>query len=304
MAPFGRGSTRVRALCLGLGLGFVVTVAARADGPRPAASEAERDAFIAFQDGEHAFARGEFVRAAEAFESAYRRAPHPDALWNAAQAWSRAGEDARAANLHAKYLREAPSGAPDRGVATAELQKLSARLGRIDVVARGVVEDVAVDDRPLDGDRAYVTPGTHVVRGRAGERAITKSVTIQAGATVSVALSPGEPRPTPPARRGPGLAVVVAGGAATAVAGGLLIWSGADTLRQRALFDDERTPQHLEDGRDKQTRTNVLIGVTAGLGALTAGAAVLLLDWRRPPAHARLAPGPAGLRSVSVAGEF
>src|SRR5580658_7681957 len=71
-----------------------------------------------FEEGTKAFDAGDFRRAAAAFEAAYRLAPNTDVLWNAARAWQRAGEAARAATLYSRYLRDAPPVAPDRGTAT------------------------------------------------------------------------------------------------------------------------------------------------------------------------------------------
>src|SRR5262249_13544235 len=78
-----------------------------------------------FAEGERAFKAGDFARAGEAFDDAYRLAPHPSAAWNAARAWQKAGEKARAANLYARYLREAPANDPDRSQSAAALVELS-----------------------------------------------------------------------------------------------------------------------------------------------------------------------------------
>src|SRR5687768_7067592 len=84
----------------------------------------------AFEQGTEAFRAGDFVRAAEAFESAYAIRAHHDALWNAARARERSGANVRAANLYARYLREAPPSAPDRDTAIAALNALAQTLGR------------------------------------------------------------------------------------------------------------------------------------------------------------------------------
>ena len=60
----------------------------------------------------------------------------------------------------------------------------------------------------------------------------------------------------------------------TAVSGGILIWSGIDTInnpgadavRQRLRRARARRARSTRHGRRAQTRTNVLIGVTSGLG--------------------------------------
>jgi hypothetical protein len=78
----------------------------------------------------------------------------------------------------------------------------------------------------------------------------------------------------------------------TAVLGGVTIWSGVDTLnnpgqdvvRQKCQGLGTDCPEY-KDGRAKQVRTNALIGVTAGLGGLTAIIGLFLTDWKpdEPP---------------------
>ncbi|MFT3773646.1 MAG: tetratricopeptide repeat protein [Minicystis sp.] len=307
-------------------LGHAADPPPAADAAKPAmgASKPEPDAFRAFLDGQNAFEHGDYLRAAERFEAAYRAAPHPDVLWNAARAWDRGGEIVRAANLYDRYLKEAPAGARDRDSAVAALQRIAPKVGRIEVITQGATE-VTVDQQPLRGERIYVTPGAHVIAGIAGGRRLTKTASVGTGEAVSVALieEPGpnaekpagptvivvpmttpapEPRPVLPGWR---RVAVGAGLAATAVSGGLLIWSGVDTNASRSAFDREPTPQALEDGRAKQTRTNVLIATTAGLGVLTIGAAVILATAGKPsePARAAVAIEIAG-SSLSLRGRF
>src|SRR5579883_463843 len=102
-------------------------------GASPPTVDDKKAASDAFKEGDRAFRAGDYRHAAEAYETAYRKAPHHAPLWNAARAWERAGEPARAANLYAKYLREAPPNAPDRNGATTALQKLATKLARLDI---------------------------------------------------------------------------------------------------------------------------------------------------------------------------
>ncbi|HVK64771.1 MAG TPA: hypothetical protein VM694_09860 [Polyangium sp.] len=247
----------------------------------------------AFEEGERAYRAGDFSRAAERFEEAYRKAPHPAPRWNAARSWDKAGEIARAANGYARYLREAPQGAPDRDEAGKALAELTAKLGRIEVFAPEA-ENVQVDDQRLEGTSVYVHPGTHVIKGRVRGIVVQRTEALEAGSVRSVALiaegvvstaneSPKEPpRPAakttrPPAKPAPAaraekpwlVPALVASGAATVVSAGLVVWSGVDTLAALSDFDAAPTWDKLYDGRDKQFRTNVLIGVSLGLGAVT-----------------------------------
>ena len=80
---------------------------------------------------------------------------------------------------------------------------------------------------------------------------------------------------------------VIAAGGATLVVGGLLIWSGLNTNSQ---WDDLQNyvtepgatlaegEQMLADVESAETRTNILMGVTIGLGA-TAAVLAIFTDW-------------------------
>src|SRR5689334_11842952 len=117
---------------------LVVPGRARADGD--ADSRAARE----FQHGQEAFEAADFRVAARAFEAAYAAKPHYDALFNAGQAWQRAGDEIRAANLLERYLREAPADAKDRVLAQGVLADVTRHAGRIHVT-REIVRRPAVD---------------------------------------------------------------------------------------------------------------------------------------------------------------
>ncbi|WP_437537685.1 hypothetical protein WME79_18760 [Sorangium sp. So ce726] len=310
-------------VALGLTCVDAATGPARAEEPaKPAPAEAPprgddaRAAAQAFEEGERAFRAGDFARAAAAFEAAYRAASHASPLWNAARSWHRAGEVSRAANLYARYLREAPPDAPDRDAAGAALGQIAPRLGRIDVYAPGA-RDVRVDDVPVESGSVYVNPGSHVVAAQVGAQVVRRTEGIGPGEVRSVALvaasaptdaggaggssgavdgsqGAAATRPTPDAaaplgqRAAPDAgtppatsplmpAAVIAGATLTAITAGLTIASGLDTLAARDTFDAAPTQENLDAGRDKQRRTNVLLGASIGLGVLTGAAAVWLV---------------------------
>lgn len=119
---------------------------------------------------------------------------------------------------------------------------------------------------------------------------------------------------------GGGLSPVVffVGAGLTAVAAGLLVWSGLDTMGKNddyeayatspgATFDRARAL--YDDAAGAQTRTNVFLGVTAGL-AIGTGVLLLLTDWgdsESSPAGAaarrgaRAAAGPHLVPSLALA---
>lgn len=310
-------------------LAIAIVAAALVFSPRAAAEptpESRKAAARQFAEAERAYAAEDWTRAANAFEAAYKAAPHPDPLWNAARAWQRAGENARAANLYARYLREAPGNAHDRGNATKALAQLAQKLGRIEIHAAAGIDDLKIDAKPIEGESVFVVPGAHVVSGREGTRNVEQTVNVAAGSVISVALveasqpapaptvlaSPPPPAPTtaqpspvadtpPPknASRGISPVFVWVGVAVTVVAGGVTVWSGLDTAAARRDWDTAPTQQKLDAGRTKMTRTNVLLGATVGLGVLTAAAAIFVVDWRA--ADTKVTFGPT---SASIEGTF
>lgn len=299
----------------------LVTLAGPARG---APSERDRKtAQASFQEAQKAFKAGDFRHAAEKFEEAYQRAPHHAPLWNAGRAWHRAGELPRAANIYAKYLREAPPKAPDRNRAIVALKEVQAKLGRIDVHATDVSE-VTVDGAPFEGAGVYVIPGAHVVEGRTTldpREPVRVPQSVAAGETVSVALVPPKPpppgaqpaapvvatvqgpataQPLPAATSSSGISPVffVVGTALTLAAGGVTVWSGLDVnSKKESYVGGEQTDEKWNAGMSAQLRTNVLLGVTGGLAVLTAVTGLLLVDWKGNSGKERVVAklGPGGL---------
>lgn len=267
-----------------------MTVSSR--GALAAGPEADRTAARHFTDGQKAFAAGDYPHAADEFEAAYRDKPHYAPLWNAARSWQRAGDDVRAANLYARYLREAPPDAPDRDQATAALRALAARMGRIEPHASGV-DKLELDGKRVDAPVVYVVPGEHVAEADDKGKRVRKVVTVGVGQQVSVTLAPepvaplvGPPRKSEqpvapePSRKPLPPIVTVIGGVLTAAAGGLTLVAALDTKKKRDAFPDDRTQVRLDEAFASQTRTNVLLGTTIGLGVITGVIAAFFTDWQ------------------------
>ena len=276
-----------------------------------------------FSQGEAAFRAGDFSRAGDAFEAANTLAPHEDALWNAARARHRAGELARAANLYARYLREAKGGARERNRATMALAQLAAKLGRIEVQAPAL-DALTIDGIPVDGRSWYVDPGSHIVHARLSGGDQERMPSVGAGEVLSVAFEDVEPAaptsPPPPESAGPispapppeatmpealpsrpavtppegpagpppstgGLRpwVFFVAGAMTLGAGIATTVSAIDTRQARNAFDGSPSEQALSAGQSKEIRTNVLLGVTSGLALLTAVTGIWLVRWNGSP---------------------
>ncbi len=315
---------RRRSVAKAIALAFV-TLSLGGGSAYAQTEDVQRRAATEFAEGQRAFTAGDYRHAAESFEAAYRDKPHYSPLWNAARSWERAGEAPRAANLYARYLREAPANAPDRDGATAALFALTPRLARLELhPAEGVT--VLVDGAPAEDATMYVNPGDHVIEGKKGDRSSRKTQTVESTDVVSVAVDVEAPKAVAPATPAPatsaaherapteehhGLTPVVAivGGVLTLGAAGFTVWSGVDTLHQKDSFDQSRTQANLDDGHAKQTRTNIGIVVTSVLGAATAVTAIFFTDWgshegrtaRARPGSPRVGVGPG---SVLVEGTF
>jgi hypothetical protein len=292
---------------LPLGLIFVLPSAiAQAEGESPDDMKA---AAKLFAEGQKSYREGDYRHAAEAFEGAYKRAPRLPPLYNAARAWQKGGDPVRAANLYAVYLRKAPPSAPDRNNATSALRDLEGRVAKLEVHASDWTE-LKVDGAAFDvGDQSaasfvvYVTPGTHVIEGRHGDKTAQERPVATAGSSMSVVLlaPKDEPPPVVPvlvekkSRSGWSPIVVAVGGGLTAVAAGFLVWSGVDTLGQRSTFDASPTQANLDTGKSDELRTNVLLGVTLGLAVVTGVIAIFLVDWKpKSSEHAALHVSPFG----------
>ena len=313
------------ALCIALSTGALAATASAVAQSASVSSSARARAAARFKQGEQAFKRLDYAAAADAFLDAYQLAPHPSALFNAARSLEKAGDSARAANLCARYLADAPADDKRRGDARALLSGLLPKLGRIS--ARGGPEgrrpagtrgsvDLRLDGVAVEIDPTFVDPGDHVVSAEFDGERVERKVTVGAGSLVQVVLEPkqapdaaprDEPSAPAPARAvddaksrkplAPGW--VYAGAGLTVALGGVTLWSGLDTKSARSAYDENPTPDGLDQGRDKQARTNLLLGLTAVTGLATAVVGLWLTDFsgKRPPpdAQAALLIGPAQL---------
>jgi hypothetical protein len=101
------------------------------------------------------------------------------------------------------------------------------------------------------------------------------------------ALAVVEPPPSAPESSGWSPAVFWVGTGITAVLGGVTLWSGLDTVKnpgeervQEACRNDEPNCESLyEDGRKRQDRTNVLLGMTGAVGLATILIGAAATDW-------------------------
>jgi hypothetical protein len=240
-----------------------------------------------------AFNRGDFEVAARTFEEAYRLKPHPATQYNAALAWEKAGELARAADAFESAL---DSAGLDDGRATASRERLAVlkrQLGYLFVTKPiGATATIAHAEAIPIPAKVHLSPGKYelAVRRNDGTTA-TKSVSIRAGEAVEVAVeggggldtspvgSPEEEQPkapdTPPdENRQQGTCTQctwgwVAIGAAVAAAGAGTYF-GLKTLSENDKFEDSNREDDTAHDRAVTARTmsNVFFGVAIVSGAV------------------------------------
>lgn len=274
----------------------------------------------AFDRGTTSYLAEDYATAARWFEMANNLAPAAPALLQAIRAHQRAGNEQRAGTLALRLVERFP----DAGPAVEESQRIvdgvRANYFFVDVICDSecaVELDGTLQAHPaffLEPGRTYRVGAsfasgnaTEEISGAAGEQRTVRLTAPEGGAVQGTNGDPGSTRMTgesawtrreDPERReereesGGGVhpAGFLTSLALTLGAGGVLVWSGMDTLSARDEYEqvaaDERRAGNgfteatrlLEEGRDKERRTNILIGATAGLAVITVVMAIVT-DW-------------------------
>lgn len=290
---------------------------ARADEAPPSA-ERLRSAAAEYDAGRRAFGEKDYEGAAAHFENAFHDAANAAALRNAIRARKKAGQLSRAATLayiaSARYPRDTQTAAVVREV----LNESQTKLDRVTVQCTPAC-GVAADGRAISQDDAaqnvfYLDPGSHdLVVSWGDDRSKRATLTAKAGGqdeltfeappkvvaappAAAVVVAPPAPPPASPKPLPPAVFLSAAG--ATAIALGVTVWSGINTInspgvnavRADCVGQGASCPAYVE-GRNEQLRTNVLIGVTAGLGAATGVIGLFFTRWSHAPEKA---PTPIG----------
>jgi hypothetical protein len=288
--------------------GSVASPAVAQTGVEPT-PEQVRAAAEAFDLGRQSYKAGRYTEAAEQFERADASAPSATALELAIRSRDKAGDLDRAGTLASLALTLYPDDgnigkiAPDVITrAGADLYELSVTCDEPCEITDGtkVVHGRAASTRTL-----FLAPGTHHLRvSFGGGRTEAKTVEATPGASGMIEFAPpssdepepveepqAEPLAEPPPEEEPepskGLPPMLfwVGAGATVAAGGVTVWSGLDTVNNPGVdrvkaecqAGDENCKLYQE-GRAKQTRTNVLLGVT-GAFALATGVLAAVVDW-------------------------
>jgi tetratricopeptide (TPR) repeat protein len=120
-----RGSSRLSRR--GRNVARLLLLATLAAAYRPAIAADDEEAKGHYEKATAAYALGHFGEAAEHYEKAFALKPDPALLYNAAQAYRRAGNRERALALYTSYLQVFPNG-PNTEVAARWAQELKATL--------------------------------------------------------------------------------------------------------------------------------------------------------------------------------
>lgn len=269
---------------------FAVAACAMAAAARAAPPEADSASELD-QEARKAFAEERFRDAAKLFEEANRRAPFPATQFNAALAWERAGELARAADAYELALSLDGLDAGRTGTASDRLSALKKNLGYL-VITRPMGASVSVahvKDAPIP-THVHVAAGSHdvIVRDRTG-REVRKEVRVFAGETAQIALELPASEPTSPARK-PAAAPAKKDSAPSdgsaqrtwgyvALGGGVVLGAAAAFLGVQTLdaLDEYKASDRRDlDARDRTLRYRTWTNVALA-GAVLSGAAGLYL---------------------------
>lgn len=305
--------SRARALVAALAVSLTVVVPAAADDS-PDAAKVKRAA-EEFDLGVASFKAKQFEEAAQHFEAADDAVPGTKSLRLAIRARSEAGHGSRAATLAAQALDRYASDAETTKLAKETIEKYDAILHKVSVSCASPCV-LAVGSRTVHGPSTtrwivYLDPGkaslnasffgntsakarsVEAVPGGASELRFeppeppkvvpTATATATATTTSSSEIPPdttgsatGEVPDPPKPAKGIHPAFFITGLVLTAGAGGVLAWSGVDTLQnpgadkvRQACAGKGPDCAEYKLGLESQLRTNILIGATAGAGAIT-----------------------------------
>ena len=302
--------------------------AARAD--EPPSAERLKSAAEEYDRGRRAFLADEFDSAAVHFENAYRDAPRAETLRLAIRARKNAKQPARAATLAAMAAERYPDDAATAQLAKETLDEAAPHLAELAITCSpscGLTADGRVVKDEAPKHRLFLDPGAHElgVSFSGGAGSIARRVDAKKGVrevlslsappkaavvtpppkVVPVVLPPvreGSNKPLPPVVFFIGVGITVGLGAATVVSGiDAKNHPGKDAVRTACAGKDASCPEY-EDGKDAEKRTNILLGVTIGMAALTAVTGLFFTQWSSS-VQVGAAPLPGG-GAAMASGQF
>jgi hypothetical protein len=271
-----------------------------------------------FDAGRRAFKVKDYARAGAHFENAFRDAPRPEALRMAIRARREGGELARAATLCVRAQALYPDDADTIRVTQAVLGEVAKKLHRLSVrcdpACTLILDGKLVRDDAAASQIIFLSPASHtLVAGWSGDRSESKSLEATEGGSGELVFTAPAAAPSassaplvvaPPtsasaiapaasatlaSERSPGLAPVYfyVGAGLTAALAGVTIWSGLDTrsnpgpdkVKSDCVGKGADCPTY-QDGLSKERRTNILLGVSAGVAVATGVVGLFFTDWK------------------------
>lgn len=293
------------ALCL------IFSAVAGAEESKPGAQdvsvEDRAEAADAYDQGTSAYLSERYELAAHWFERAYRLVPTSTALLQAVRAHHKAGNPIRAANLALQLRDEYPSDARAKPVTDAVIGSVKPSY----VLVQAECEQectLELDGALIQHATFFVAPDVeHSLKAAYDVGETSTFVQGAAGDVKKVTLAAPAPSAPPPVPRWAFFSSL----GATVALGAVTVWSGLDANNGVSAYESAArtanspginnggspTPQEqaealLEEGRSKERRTNILIGVTAGMAATTAVLGVFT-NWKgesRESASKRIEP--------------
>ena len=289
----------------------------RAQAASDATAAQVRAAADAFDRGREAYKSGDAAAAADAFEQADSQAASPIALEYAIRSRDKAGHLDRAATLSALARDRHAGEASLEQLADEVLERARRELYELSVTCSEpcelVLDGKLIHGKPSSERVIFLQEGSHTLRAGFGVRDASRRVEATSGERGEVrfvapetndadAVETDEPemfeaperdpetRPVEPEARessGWSPAVFWVGTGLTVALGAATLWSGLDTVKnpgedkvREACGEGRDDCQSLyDDGRSRQSRTNVLLGATAGVGIITVIIGAAATDW-------------------------
>jgi hypothetical protein len=285
---------------------LLFSVSAAAEGT-PSSVEDRAKAAEAYDQGTSAYLSEHYEVAAHWFERAYRVVPTAAALLQAVRAHFKAGNAIRAGNLALELRDKYPSDKRAEQAAEAVIAKVS----KDNLLVNAQCEKACtleMDGALVRHPSFFVTPDVeHILKATFDDGETSTPVVGSAGSTEALMIAAPAAPPPPPVPRWAFFSSL----GATVALGAVTIWSGVDANRGVSAYEAaartanspginngssptpaEQAESLLEEGQAKERRTNILIGVTAGMAAATAVLGVFT-DWKgesREAAAKRIEP--------------
>lgn len=167
-----------------------VTLAA----PRAARADDRQAARQEYAAGQEADRRKDFAGAIPHYLEAYRLAPHPNALYNAAVDYERTGALRDAAIYYGRYLDEAGDDADDRPKVEALIESLRLRPSRVAIRTTPAGAQISIDAAPVGTAPMLrdLPGGPHVIEARQGDRHAQRQITVEFGEPTEVVIGLAE----------------------------------------------------------------------------------------------------------------